>query len=102
MTKPSPLDDTRNSAYAWARYRLMMKRLGMLTVAIVIVAMLALWKTGETASIHFYIATAIAISGVMLVTGALMGLIFLSNGSGHDESIHHPTDDHWDGYDDNA
>ncbi|MXP10827.1 hypothetical protein [Pseudoblastomonas halimionae] len=102
MNKPSPLDETQNSAYAWARYRLMMKRLGMLTVAIVVVALFALWKTGEAASIHFYIATAIAISGVMLVTGALMGLIFLSNGTGHDESIHHPTDSHWDEDDDHA
>ncbi len=87
MTSRSPLDDTETAAHAWARYRLMMKRLGMLTVAIVVLSLAALWKTGDVESLHFYIATAIAIAGVMLLTGALMGLIFLSSGTGHDETI---------------
>lgn len=87
MTRRSPLDDTETAAYAWARYRLMMKRLGLLTVAIVVLALAALWKTGSAESLHFYIATAIAIAGVMLLTGALMGLVFLSSGTGHDHSI---------------
>ncbi len=87
MTRRSPLEDTETAAYAWARYRRMMKRLGLLTVAIVALSLAALWKTGDAESLHFYIAIAIAISGIMLLTGALMGLIFLSSGTGHDEAI---------------
>lgn len=87
MTRRSPLEDTETAAYAWARYRLMMKRLGLLTAAIVALALAALWKTGSAESLHFYIATAIAIAGVMLLTGALMGLVFLSAGTGHDEAV---------------
>jgi len=38
-------------------------------------------------SVHFYIAVALGISLTMLLGGALMGLAFLSNGTGHDEAV---------------
>lgn len=38
-------------------------------------------------SIHFYIATAGGIIVMLLLAAALMGLVFLSSGSGHDASI---------------
>lgn len=38
-------------------------------------------------SIHFFIATAGAIIISLMLTAALMGLVFLSSGSGHDEAI---------------
>jgi hypothetical protein len=41
-------------------------------------------------SIHFFIATAGAIFGAIMLTAALMGLVFLSSGSGHDEAIDEP------------
>ena len=41
-------------------------------------------------SIHFYIATAGGIVAMLLLATALMGLVFLSSGSGHDESIEDP------------
>lgn len=101
MTRRSPLEDTKTAAYAWARYRRMMKRLGLLTVAIVALALAALWKTGDAESLHFYIAIAIAISGVMLLTGALMGLIFLSSGTGHDEAVEDRLENPYDDGDEN-
>jgi hypothetical protein len=44
-------------------------------------------------SIHFFIATAGAIVGAIMLTAALMGLVFLSSGSGHDEAIDDPFED---------
>ena len=38
-------------------------------------------------SVHFYIATALGIGLAMLLMSALMGLVFLSAGTGHDESV---------------
>jgi hypothetical protein len=38
-------------------------------------------------SVHFYIAVALGISFTMLLGGALMGLAFLSSGTGHDDSV---------------
>ena len=88
MARKSPLDDPEQAAYAWARFRRIMRFMFMLTVGIVVVALAMMWKFGEKeVSIHFYIASALGIGFTMLLTSALMGLVFLSSGTGHDESI---------------
>lgn len=57
------------------------------TVLVVIFALAALyWKNGLV-SVHFYIATAVGIGFTMLLGSALMGLVFLSSGTGHDEAV---------------
>ena len=91
MTKKSPLDDPQNAAFAWARYRRIMRFMLLLTVGIVAIAMALLFKFGEEeVSVHFYIAVALGIGFTMLLTSALMGLVFLSSGTGHDESVEDP------------
>ena len=37
-------------------------------------------------SIHFYIATGLGVAAAMMLMAALMGLVFMSNGTGHDAS----------------
>ena len=94
MARKSPLDDPEQAAYAWARFRRIMRFMFMLTVGIVVVALAMMWKFGEQeVSIHFYIASALGIGFTMLLTSALMGLVFLSSGTGHDESIEDRTGD---------
>ena len=85
MTRKSPLDDPVNAAHAWARYRQIMKVL--LAVTVLTVAMGLLFAYNGMISVHFYIAVALGISLTMLLGGGLMGLVFLSNGTGHDESV---------------
>lgn len=87
MTRPSPLDDPHSAAFAWARWRRLMGLMGLATVVVIAVALAWFWASGEPVSIHFYIAVALGIAGTMLLTGALMGLIFLSSGTGHDDTI---------------
>ena len=87
MTRKSPLDDPVNAAHAWARYRQIMKLLLAVTVLVVAVAMGLLFAYNGMISVHFYIAVALGISLTMLLGGGLMGLAFLSNGTGHDESV---------------
>lgn len=87
MIPKSPLEDPENAAYAWARYKRIMRFMMMVTVGVVIIA-LALLYDGESArTVHFYIATALGIGFTMLLGAALMGLAFLSSGTGHDESV---------------
>ena len=94
MARKSPLDDPEQAAYAWARFRRIMRFMFMLTVGIVVVALAMMWKFGEQeVSIHFYIASALGIGFTMLLTSALMGLVFLSSGTGHDESTEDRTGD---------
>ena len=87
MVKKSPLDDPENAAHAWARYRQIMKLLLVVTTLTVLVAVGLLFAFNGAISVHFYIAVALGISFTMLLSGGLMGLVFLSNGTGHDESV---------------
>lgn len=87
MTRKSPLDDPATAAHAWARYRMIMKWLLAATTLTVVIAMGLLFAYNGMISVHFYIAVALGISLTMLLGGGLMGLVFLSHGTGHDESV---------------
>ena len=87
MARKSPLDDAGTAAFAWARWRRMMVFMTAITVVTVAAALAWFAGSGEPVSIHFYIAVGLGIGTMMLLTGALMGLVFLSNGTGHDDVI---------------
>ena len=93
MAPKSPLDDPEKAAFAWARYRRIMRFMFALTLLVVAGAMVAIFWSEAEVSPHFFIAVALGIGMTMLLASALMGLVFLSNGTGHDESIHNPLDD---------
>lgn len=60
------------------------------TLTITAIVLIGFYLRIGMVSIHFYIATAAAIIFSMLLTAALMGLVFMSSGTGHDESIEDP------------
>ena len=93
MPPKSPLDDPEKAAFAWARYKRIMRFMLLLTILVVGAAMLAIFWSEAEVSPHFFIAVALGIGMTMLLASALMGLVFLSNGTGHDESIHNPLED---------
>jgi RsiW-degrading membrane proteinase PrsW (M82 family) len=93
MLPRSPLDDPRFSSFAWTRYKRLMRWMALVTLATVVVAVVLLYRANGLVSIHFYIATALGIGVAMLLMSALMGLVFLSSGTGHDESIADPLED---------
>jgi small-conductance mechanosensitive channel len=70
---------------AWAQYKRMMKWMVLAAVVAVALALLYLWSTGDGLALHMVIATAAGVSLSVLVGTGLMGLVFLSNRSGHDE-----------------
>lgn len=83
----SPLDDPETARFAWARYRSIMKGMAAFSTVVVAVALSVLyWQIGLV-SIHLYIASALGIWLTIMLMAALMGLVFLSSGTGHDESI---------------
>lgn len=91
MTNASPSDPPHESQRApgdhWRRFR----RLMLLMTAVAIgTAGLAIWKMrvdGVPFHLHFMIAMGGGIVLALLLAGALMGLAFVSNRSGHDEAI---------------
>ena len=94
MVSKSPLDDPENAAHAWARYRRIMRMMLMVTIGTVLIAVALLYKFSGAVSVHYYIAAAVGISFTMLLGGGLMGLVFLSNGTGHDASVDNKMPDH--------
>ena len=87
MKRRSPLEDPAIAAHAWARYKRLMRLMMAITLLMVIGAFVALYRENGLVSAHLYVATAIGIGASMLLTSALMGLVFLSSGTGHDSSI---------------
>jgi hypothetical protein len=63
------------------------------TLSIIVAAMVFLYRSNGFVSIHFYIATALGIGFAMMLMSALMGLVFLSAGTGHDDAIIDPLED---------
>lgn len=87
MARRSPLDDPHNADHAWRRYRRLMSWMGLFTLAVVVIALALLHNLPGSVPIHFYIAVALGIGAAMMLMSALMGLVFLSSGTGHDEAV---------------
>ncbi len=87
MNSPSPLDDPETAFHAWARFKRIMRWMALAALATILVAFAILYAENGFVSIHLYIATALGIGVTMLLGAALMGLVFLSNGTGHDASV---------------
>jgi hypothetical protein len=93
MTPRSPLDDPDTAHHAWARYKRIMRFMMLLTLLMVGAAFFAVYRQNGLTSAHIYVAMAIGIGFSMLLMSALMGLVFLSSGTGHDEAIANPLAD---------
>ena len=87
MVKYSHLDDPHVAAFAWARYRRLMVWMAVVALISASIALTILRLRNPEAGIHLYIAAAAGIFVSVLLGAALMGLVFLSSGTGHDDAI---------------
>jgi hypothetical protein len=95
LPKHSNLDDPEIAAFAWARYRRMMRIMAQITLAAILLAFAWLYWQHGFASIHIYIGAALGVGVTIMLTGSLMGLVFLSHGTGHDDAIDDDIDAGW-------
>jgi hypothetical protein len=81
------LDDPDYAAFAWARFRWMLKIMAGVSVIAALVALAGIWWW--VGSMHWVTAAATlgGVGGSVMLGGALMALVFLSNGSGHDAAV---------------
>jgi len=77
--------DFERAALAWARYRRMMKWMALFALVCVLLSLIYLKSFGDPVPVHMVIATVAGVGLTVLVGTGLMGLVFLSNRSGHDE-----------------
>lgn len=91
MSKPpkahNRLSDPVLAARAWARYRWIMRWVIVAAALSVAAALIYLKADGSPLTATMIIATSAGVAFSVLLAGALMGLIFLSSGSGHDEDV---------------
>lgn len=83
----SQLDDPEYAKFAWRRFR---RLLAWTAVIGLVASLIAVWLVGRSYGELGWIATLATIGGVtgsVLMAGALMGLTFLSSGTGHDEAV---------------
>ena len=77
--------DYERAASAWARYKAMMKWMALAAFVAVLLALIYLKSFGDPVPVHMMIATIAGVGLTVLVGTGLMGLVFLSSSSGHDE-----------------
>ena len=71
-SRSSPLDHPDNAAHAWRRYKGLMIWMGFFTLAVLAIALGALYEMGALVSIHFVIATVLGIGFAMMLMAALL------------------------------
>jgi len=69
--------DPATAAYAWARFRRIMRWLMAVVVALMVVALRLAGQHAASRSIRYYVVAALCVGVAMLVGSTLMGLIFL-------------------------
>jgi hypothetical protein len=77
--------DYERAAVAWARYKRMMKWMVAVAALTVGLSLLYLQQSGAPMPLHLVVATIAGVGLTVLVGTGLMGLVFLSNRSGHDD-----------------
>jgi hypothetical protein len=85
--QPRGLDDPDYAAFAWARYRRM---LGWMAMAAIVTVGIAIYILDQIYGPLSWVAILAAIGGfggTIMMAAALMGLAFLSSGTGHDEDV---------------
>ena len=94
MADPKPdLSDPDYARFAWRRYRRLMAWMALAALAATGTALTILWRMRGPLPIPFLIFTAGGVFFSVLLAAALMGLVFLSSGTGHDERIQDLSED---------
>ena len=79
------------AALAWDRYKKMMRWMALAAVAAALLALVYLKSQGTEMPLHMIVATFAGVALTVLLGTGLMGLVFLSNSSGHDDGAHRST-----------
>ena len=87
MEQPSGLDDPDYAAFAWGRYRRMLLWMLLATVIAVSIAIYILDALYGPLTWVAILAAIGGFGGTIMMAAALMGLAFLSSGTGHDEDV---------------
>lgn len=91
MTRRSNLDDPAYAAFAWARYRRLLKVMAGIAVLCIAIVLVGLYVETGPLGLGVVLMVTGGVGFSVMLMAALMGLVFLSSGTGHDEAV----DDRW-------
>ncbi len=80
------LEDPAYRRFAWRRYRRLLWWMTGVAILSALAALLVLALAEGALPLHFAIAVGLSVFFSVLLAAALMGLVFLSSGTGHDET----------------
>jgi len=85
--RPAGLDDPHYAAFAWARFRRIMAWMVLAAAICVAAVIAAMAHVQGPLRLVTMLAIIGGVGGSVMMAGLLMGLAFLSSGSGHDEDV---------------
>jgi hypothetical protein len=92
MVQSDPLPSTtERTANAWARYKRLMLWMSGAALIAVVLALIYVKSSGAPVPVPMLVATVAGVGFSVLLGTALMGLVYFSNNSGHDEGAHDAT-----------
>ena len=83
---PNPSEPAATSS-AWVPFWRLMRIVALCALLAVLAALGWLQATGAPQRWELWLAVAGGVGGTVLLSGALMGLVFVSSRSGHDDSV---------------
>lgn len=88
MDEPPPgLGDPDYATFAWGRFRAIMAWMTLAAAIAAAAAIVALAYALGPLPLVTMLAVLGGVGGSVMMAGALMGLVFLSSGTGHDEDV---------------
>jgi hypothetical protein len=84
------LDDPEYAAFAWGRFKRILRWMALAALLTAALAELVLYLWLGALNFVTASATFLGVFTTMMVAAALMGLMFLSSGTGHDERVEDP------------
>ncbi len=81
------LDDPDYAHFAWARFRRILKWMALVSALAGLAAVLWIAWMREGLTPGLALATFFGVALTIFMAAALMGLVFLSSGTGHDEDV---------------
>jgi hypothetical protein len=85
--QPHGLDDPEYAAFAWDRFRAIMAWMTLAAAIAVAGVIVVLARVYGPLHLVTMLGVIGGVGGSVMLSGLLMGLLFLSSGSGHDEDV---------------
>ncbi|MBN8829724.1 MAG: hypothetical protein J0G94_03645 [Sphingomonadales bacterium] len=87
MTNLTGLDDSQQAAFAWSRFRRILAAMAVGSLAIAFGVVAILWALSGPLPWLFIGMVVGGVWATLMMAALLMGLMFLSSGTGHDHQI---------------